>query len=117
VVYFAILTFRGFEFKFSSIGLIFFILSGLFTSGIGRITFYNGIRRIGPSRASAIKNGAPLFTLLYAVAILGETFTFGAVWGIGLIIGGILIQGYMFFRQTPLNGNGGITLNRARGSG
>lgn len=49
-----------------------FILGGLFGAGIGRGWLFLAIQRIGASRATAIKNAAPLFTTVLAVVLLGE---------------------------------------------
>src|SRR5699024_3346021 len=84
---------------FSWLGLIYFILAGFLTIFIGRVTFFDGINRIGPSKAAAIKNSAPMFTLIFAILILGETVTVGPLIGILLIITAILIQSYSMFKK------------------
>lgn len=76
-----------------------FIIAGLFTTGLGRMTLYSSILRIGPSRASAIRNSTPLFTVLFAVVILNETITLLPGIGMILLIGGMLMAGYTFMRD------------------
>lgn len=49
-----------------------FALAGLFGAGIGRRWLYIAIERLGASPATAVKNGAPLFTTALAIPILGE---------------------------------------------
>lgn len=90
---------KGFHFQFSWIGTLFFVLSGLLTTGFGRLTNYMAIRRIGPSRSSAIKNGSSIFTLLFAILILGETMNWWQGLGIGLILLGIILQGIVLIRS------------------
>lgn len=90
---------RGFHFQFSWIGTLFFVLAGFFTTGFGRLTNFMAIRRIGPSRSSAIKNGSSIFTLLFAFLILGETMNWWQGLGVGLILFGIILQGITLVRS------------------
>jgi drug/metabolite transporter (DMT)-like permease len=68
---------------FASIGL-----TGPF---LGRTFLFGGINRIGVVRASAIKNAAPIVTLLMAVLIVGERFTLLGSAGIALILLGVFV--------------------------
>ena len=68
---------------FASIGL-----TGPF---LGRTFLFAGIHRIGVVRASAIKNAAPIITLLMAVVLIGERFTLLGSAGIVLILGGVFV--------------------------
>ena len=85
--------------SFSWIGLLYFIFAGLLTNFLGRITFFKGIKRIGPSKAAPIKNSAPIFTVIFAIGILHEKIDTVSWLGILLIIFGICIQGYSMFKQ------------------
>lgn len=80
-------------------GIFFFVLAGLLTSLIGRYSLFVGIRQIGPSRSVAIKNSAPLFTLIFAIFILQETLTLWPWIGMGLLFIGLFIQGIQMFRK------------------
>ncbi|WP_400163526.1 EamA family transporter [Brevibacillus sp. TJ4] len=91
--------FRGFSFSFNMTAFIFFVLSGIGTTALGRLTLFASILRIGPSRASALKNGAPMFTVLFALLFLGEFIAWGPAIGIAVMLAGILFQGCMLFRQ------------------
>ena len=71
--------------------LVGFILGGLFGAGIGRGWQFAAIRQIGAPRAVAIKNSAPLFSTLLAVALLGEVVTLLHWAAILTIIGGLLL--------------------------
>lgn len=97
-IFFIVLWLNHFNFYFSWIGTLFFVLSGLLTTGLGRMTNYMAMYRVGPSRASAIKNGAPLFTLLFAFFVLGESIQLGPAFGMIFILSGILLQGIIYFR-------------------
>ena len=55
--------------------LVGFALGGLFGAGIGRRWLYVAIERLGPSPATAIKNAAPIVTLLMAIVIVGGLAT------------------------------------------
>src|SRR5690625_533995 len=57
---------QKFNFHFSWPAVFFFILAGLLTTGLGRLTFFSSINLINPSRAAGIKNAAPIFTVLLA---------------------------------------------------
>lgn len=62
---------------------------GLFALVFGRIGMYNAIRMVGPSRASAVKNSSPLFTLVLALVILGSMPSAPAMVGVLLILAGV----------------------------
>jgi hypothetical protein len=81
---------------------LFFVLSGLLTTGLGRMSNFMAIPRIGPSRASAIKNSAPVFTLLFAFLVLGETICLVPAFGVALILLGIFVQGFVYFKLQRL---------------
>lgn len=84
-----------------------FVLGGLFGAAIGRGWLFLGIQRIGASRATAIKNSAPLFTTLLAVALLGE-FVSALHWAAILtVIGGLALLGWKReMAAAPLDGVG-----------
>jgi drug/metabolite transporter (DMT)-like permease len=71
--------------------ILWFIAIGLTGAFLGRTFLFAGIRRIGVVRASAIKNGAPVVTLLIAILLLGERFTLVGSLGIALILVGVLL--------------------------
>lgn len=80
-------------------GTLLFVLAGLLTTLIGRFSFFAGIRRIGSSRAAAIKKSSPIFTLIFALVILKETIGVWPFIGICLIMIGLFIQGVQLFRD------------------
>ncbi|WP_332697899.1 EamA family transporter [Halalkalibacter lacteus] len=80
-------------------GLILFGVSGVFTTFLGRITLFMSFRKIGPSRGVAIKNSAPLFTILFAVIFLNEFIGFFPFIGTLFVLLGLGIQGFFLVRQ------------------
>lgn len=68
-----------------------FALGGILASGMGRLTFYVGIDRVGSSVASAFANTRPLFAVALAVAWLGETVTPGMGIGVLVLVGGLVL--------------------------
>ncbi|HEU5138885.1 MAG TPA: EamA family transporter [Bacillales bacterium] len=105
--YFIASAVRGFTFHFSWKALFVFMSAGLLTSGLGRYTLFAAIGKINPSRASALKNAAPIFTILFALLILGERLTWIEGAGILLLLGAISIQGAMYFKNLPSSGKNG----------
>ncbi|WP_083910680.1 DMT family transporter [Salsuginibacillus kocurii] len=83
---------------FSLTGFGWFILAGIFTTFLGRTTLFKSIRLIGPTRGTAIKNSAPLFTILFAVTFFNERMEGMALWGALLVLIGLFIQGYFMVR-------------------
>lgn len=81
------------QIEFNWTGLLFFVLAGCLTTFIGRFFFFVGIRKIGPSAAAAIKNSAPMFTVIFAVSILHENVSLISWIGIIFIMIGIFTQG------------------------
>jgi drug/metabolite transporter (DMT)-like permease len=74
--------------------IVAFIVAGLLTSLLGRTTLFAGIRRIGSSRAAAIKNATPIFTIIFAMLFLNETLSLLTGLGIFLIFGGLFLVAY-----------------------
>lgn len=100
LAYLVYLLFNKEPVRFNWNGVIYFILAGFLTIFVGRVTFFEGIKRIGASKAAALKNSSPMFTLIFAIFILDEFLSVGQFIGVGLIVIGILIQSYNMFRKT-----------------
>jgi drug/metabolite transporter (DMT)-like permease len=62
--------------------------------GFAYITFYAGLKIIGPVRASMLLNTEPICTIGLSIAILGERLSLGQFVGAGLIIAGIILINY-----------------------
>lgn len=85
---------RNESIAWSKSAIVAFIVAGLLTSLLGRTTLFAGIRRIGSSRAAAIKNAAPIFTIIFAMLFLNETLSLLTGLGIFLIFGGLFLVAY-----------------------
>ncbi|MBU8906793.1 DMT family transporter [Desertibacillus haloalkaliphilus] len=81
-------------------GFLLFAISGVFTTFLGRMTLFMSYREIGPSRGAAIKNSAPLFTVLFAVLFLNEWIGLLPSIGTFFVLAGLGIQGFFLIRQT-----------------
>jgi drug/metabolite transporter (DMT)-like permease len=57
-------------------------------TGIAFLLFYMLNEEIGPSRAAVVAYIAPVFSVLYGVTLLDESFTLGTAAGLVLILGG-----------------------------
>ncbi len=68
-----------------------FFLAGLIAPGTSQIFFTFAVREAGPSRASATVGVAPLFSVTFAIVLLGEPVVAGIVLGALLIVGGGLV--------------------------
>ena len=71
-------------------GLLLLIASG-FSLAVGFITFFAGLKRIGPVRASILMNAEPVFTIITASILLGERLSPGQLAGAGLVVVGIVL--------------------------
>lgn len=69
--------------------LLYFILAGLVTTLVGRWLFFRSVFTLGPSRSSAWKNAAPVYTLVMAALLLGEAITWRAALGVGVTLLGL----------------------------
>ena len=63
---------------------------GACSTGPGRLLFYFSVRRIGVSRASVLVAVTPLFSILIAVAFMGERPSVVLLAGAALIVAGIM---------------------------
>jgi drug/metabolite transporter (DMT)-like permease len=64
------------------------VLLGAAGTGVAFLWFYTLIAELGPGRASVVAYIAPGFSVVYGVALLGEPFRLGAVFGLALILAG-----------------------------
>ena len=102
LIFIVVMTATGFSFEFSWESTGWFVLGGLFSTILGRYALLSSIQSIYPSRASALKNSTPLFTVLYAILILDEDFTPLSLIGLLLLFAVIVMQGVLTFRQSRL---------------
>jgi drug/metabolite transporter (DMT)-like permease len=83
----------------STTGFLWFAVAGFFTTFLGRNTLFSSIRHGGSSRAAAIKNTAPVFTVVIAVIFLGEYPTALAAIGTGFAFLGLFLLVYEAFQE------------------
>lgn len=68
------------------------LLNGLFLMGLSKIYWIEGLHRLPITKVSAMTALSPLFTMLFAYPVLGETPGFWQLAGVApILIGGILI--------------------------
>ncbi len=89
--------------EWNTTGFLWFVGSGLLTSFLGRNMLFTSIGRIGSSRAAAIKNTAPIFTVAVAVFFLAERLSPAAASGVGLACLGLFLLVYEAFRDPGTN--------------
>ena len=80
--------------SFSSVSvyqIFWFILSGFFGAGLGTITHFIGIQKIGVSRATPIHSASPVWAVLLAIFILGERPQNIVILGTALIVMGVFL--------------------------
>lgn len=64
-----------------------FVGAGALATFVGRHALYSTVRALGPSRASGLKNAAPLISVVLALALLGERIDH---WDeVGIAVGGV----------------------------
>jgi drug/metabolite transporter (DMT)-like permease len=66
------------------------IYLGLFGSAIAFVWYYQGLQKIGPSKASIFINLVPPSAIILAALLLQEPITSSLIWGGILVISGIL---------------------------
>ena len=71
-------------------GLLLFCAAGLTSPLLFMVFFFTGIQRIGAARAATIKAAAPIYTVIFAVAFLGERPTALRYLGIAAVMAGVL---------------------------
>jgi len=72
---------------------IFFL--GVLATGLSYAWYYKGIRAIGPSRAGIFINLVPIFAILFASIILGESI------GVSLLLGGAMVITGVYLTNRP----------------
>lgn len=68
-----------------------FAAAGVIGAYLGRTLFVKSVAQIGASRAQSLNNSSPLFTVLLAALLLGETLSLPIIAGVLLIIAGVFV--------------------------
>jgi drug/metabolite transporter (DMT)-like permease len=76
-------------YSFSDWWSIFYL--GFFGTVLGFVWFYEGINKIGPTRAGLFINFVPISAILLAFLILGEPLTFSLLMGTLLVSAGVYL--------------------------
>jgi drug/metabolite transporter (DMT)-like permease len=76
---------------FAWAGVAWLATSGVLGPFTGRILLFSAIHRVGPVRAAAVINTAPLVTVFLAVTVLGETLTLSDLAATALVVIGLAI--------------------------
>ena len=63
----------------------------IFGTVVGYVWYYEGIKRIGPTKAGLFINFVPIFAVLLAFLILKEVITVSLVTGAVLVISGVYL--------------------------
>ncbi|WP_331234093.1 EamA family transporter [Natronorarus salvus] len=79
--------------------------AGIVGTMLGRAFFYEGIKRVGASRAEPVKASMPLHATVLAVLFLGERVTGPQFFGIVLIVAGIALVSWEQASTDRLEGN------------
>jgi len=67
---------------------------------IAVVLYLQGIRGLGPSQAAVVSTTEPLFTIVLAWAVLGQTLSWLQIAGAGLVLGGV-VASEMVARHAP----------------
>ncbi len=84
-VYAVIVAFRGMAYPATSIGWIAIIAIAIISTVLAFVTFFAGLKRIGPTSASTLSTFEPIVAVVLAAIVLGETISPIQ------IVGGVLI--------------------------
>ncbi|HYF94851.1 MAG TPA: DMT family transporter [Symbiobacteriaceae bacterium] len=71
--------------------VVFFALSGIVNTIVGRWALFRNIQLVGPSRASAWKNATPLYTLVFGFLLLGERPGGMDIVGTAVVVAGLAL--------------------------
>ena len=75
------------------LGVIFLLLVlGLFCSTLAYAGYNYGVRNLGASEACIFNNAIPIFSLIAALLIGQETFSWGKLAGMCIVIAGVVIS-------------------------
>ena len=77
--------------KWNGFGLLYAILSGAITSGLGYAIWYDVMKQLSVLKASSVQLCVPILTALIAVAVLGEALTLRLVLACIAVLGGIAL--------------------------
>lgn len=74
----------------SWIGIAFFVAAGILAGTLGRLTNYMSIERLGVPISASIIGSSPLFSMFFAILLIGEEVTMAVLIGTVLVVVGII---------------------------
>ncbi len=95
VVYAGIVAIRGPVFPLTPFGWAAIFAIALVSTVLPIVTFFAGLERIGPSRASTISTFEPIVSVVLATLVLGETISLLQVLGGMLILAAVVVCSVM----------------------
>jgi drug/metabolite transporter (DMT)-like permease len=75
------------------VALAVFAVAGVFTTYLGRRGYFHSLQALGPSRATAMQNSTPLFTVLVAWLLLGQALGWVELLLMAAIVYGLYLTG------------------------
>ena len=90
-VYAGIVAVRGPIFPQASYGWITIVAIALVSTVLPIVTFFAGLERLGPTRASTLSTFEPIMSVVLATLVLGETISQLQVLGGALILAAVII--------------------------
>ena len=95
-VYAGIVAIRGMTYPATSTSWIAIIPIALISTVLAFVTFFAGLKRIGPTGASTLSTFEPIVAVVLAAIVLGETISPYQVFGGILILAAVVLHGIIF---------------------
>jgi drug/metabolite transporter (DMT)-like permease len=82
---------------------VFLVLSSLFGFVFGYLIWYYSVKKVGNAKTAVYNNLTPIFTAVFAVALLGDRIHPVQIGGAAIIFMGVFLarEGYQFFAKRP----------------
>ncbi len=90
-------------FTYSLADWISLVYLGIFGTVVGFVWYYEGIKTIGPARASIFINFVPLSAIVLAFVILGEPVSLSLLMGVILVITGVFLTNVNTMGKSKVN--------------
>lgn len=81
--------------QWNNVGVLIFLLSGFFSTYLGRWFFFDSIVKLGPAKASIFQVSNPLFTIVIAWIFLSEALTLADTAAAITILSGLFLVSYV----------------------